>query len=56
MLVREKLETRVLSNDLDREQFVALGLDYLQRVSEPTALTPEPGAEAGFMLSGPDAP
>jgi hypothetical protein len=55
MLVREKLETRVLSSDLDREQFVALGLDYLQRVSEPTALTPEPGAEAGFMLSGPDA-
>ncbi len=56
MLVREKLETRVLSNDLDRQQFVALGLDYLQRVSEPTTLTPEPGAEAGFMLTGPDAP
>ncbi len=56
MLVREKLETRVLSNDLDREQFVALGLDYLQRVSEPATMTPEPGAEAGFMLTGPDAP
>ena len=55
MLLREKLETRVLSNDLDRDQFIALGLDYLQRVSEPTALTPEPGAEAGFMLTGPDA-
>jgi DNA repair exonuclease SbcCD nuclease subunit len=56
MLVREKLETRVLSNDLDREQFVALGLDYLQRVSEPTALTPDADAEAGFMLAGRDAP
>jgi len=56
MLVREKLETRVLSNDLDRAAFVALGMDYLLRVSEPTALTQEPGGETGFMLTGPDAP
>ena len=56
MLVREKLESRVLGSDVDRPAFVALGMDYLQRVTEPTAVTAEPGAEAGFTLSGPDAP
>jgi DNA repair exonuclease SbcCD nuclease subunit len=56
MLLREKLEGRVLTSDLDRPQFVALGLEYLQRVSEPATLAAEPGAEAGFMLAGPDAP
>ncbi|MCC7051620.1 MAG: DNA repair exonuclease [Gemmatimonadaceae bacterium] len=56
MLLRDKLTSRVLSHDIDRAAFVALGLDYLQRVSEPAALTPEPGSEAGFMLVVPDAP
>ena len=56
LLVREKLETRVLATEVDRAAFVALGLEYLQRVSEPVAVAPEPGAEAGFMLAEPDAP
>jgi DNA repair protein SbcD/Mre11 len=56
MLVKEKLEARVLTADVDRAAFVALGLDYLQRVSEPIAIAPDPGAEAGFMLVEPDAP
>jgi DNA repair protein SbcD/Mre11 len=56
MLVKEKLEARVLTADVDRAAFVALGLDYLQRVSEPVAIAPDPGAEAGFMLVEPDAP
>ena len=56
MLVREKLEGRVLTTDVDRAAFVALGLDYLQRVTEPSAISMEPGAEAGFMLAAPDAP
>lgn len=56
MLVRSKLESRVLSGDMNRDAFVALGLDYLQRVSEPVAIAPDPGAEAGFMLTEPDAP
>jgi DNA repair protein SbcD/Mre11 len=33
-LVREKLRGRPLTSDLDREQFVALGLKYLQEVEE----------------------
>ncbi len=55
MLVREKLETRVLPGDIEREGFVTLGLDYLARVSEPSPMTPEPGAEASFVLTAPDA-
>ena len=55
MLVREKLEQRVLTSDVDRASFVALGMDYLQRVSEPAAIAADPGAEAGFMLTPPDA-
>ncbi|HYW50164.1 MAG TPA: DNA repair exonuclease [Gemmatimonadaceae bacterium] len=56
MLLRAKLETRVLSSDVDRASFVALGLDYLQRVTEPAAIAPEPGAESSFMLGmGDDA-
>ncbi len=54
MLLRDKLQTRPLSNDLDRDAFVTLGMDYLQRVSEPLAAAPEPGAEASFMLASPD--
>ncbi len=56
MLVREKLESRPLTADVDRESFVSLGLDYLQRVTEPGTVTTEPGAEAGFMLASPEAP
>ncbi len=56
MLVREKLEGRPLTADVDRESFVSLGLDYLQRVSEPTTVATEQGAEADFMLASPDAP
>ena len=54
MLLRDKLESRVLTTDVDRASFVALGLDYLQRVTEPAALTSEPGSESGFMLGGGD--
>jgi len=54
MLLREKLQTRPISNDIAREAFVTLGMDYLQRVSEPLAAAPEPGAEASFMLTLPD--
>ncbi|MDZ7630847.1 MAG: DNA repair exonuclease [Gemmatimonadaceae bacterium] len=56
MLLREKLVTRVLPGDVEREAFVALGMDYLQRVTEPSATVPEPGAEAEFVLAAPDAP
>jgi DNA repair exonuclease SbcCD nuclease subunit len=56
MLVREKLETRVLASDVDRDAFVTLGLDYLQRVSDPVVSAPEPGADAGFLLAEHDAP
>ena len=56
MLVREKLETRALSGDVDRGSFVALGLDYLQRVSEPDTITPDPGDETGFALAELGAP
>ena len=54
MLVREKLETRVLPGDVQRDAFVALGLDYLQRVSEPSVMAQDAGNEAGFLLAGPD--
>ncbi len=56
MLVREKLETRVLTSDIDRPNFVALGLDYLQRVSEPAASVSEPEAGTPFFFDAPDAP
>ena len=56
MLVREKLETRALTSDVDREAFVALGLDYLQRVSEPAAIASDPGTDAGFSLPDSDTP
>jgi hypothetical protein len=56
MLVREKLETRVLPGDIEREAFVGLGLDYLQRVSEPSPMTPEPGADTDFVLTSHDTP
>ncbi len=55
MLVREKLETRVLTADVDRAAFVSLGLDYLQRVSEPATVLADPGDEATFMRAEPDA-
>ncbi len=54
MLLKDKLEARPLSRDVDRAAFVALGMGYLERVSEPAAVMPEPGAEAGFMLTSPD--
>ena len=56
LLVRKKLETRALSGDVDRGSFVALGLDYLQRVSEPDTITPDPGDETGFALAELGAP
>lgn len=56
MLVREKLEGRVIPGDIERSAFVALGLDYLQRVSEPSALAHESSSDAGFLLSEPEAP
>ena len=56
MLVREKLETRALSGDVDRASFVALGLDYLQRVSEQATITSDPGDETGFALAELDVP
>ncbi len=54
MLLKEKLEQRPLSNDVDRPTFVALGMAYLERVSEPAALQPESEREAGFMLTAMD--
>jgi len=54
MLLKEKLEQRPLSNDVDRPAFVALGLQYLERVSEPAALMPDPERETGFMLTAMD--
>ncbi len=56
MLVREKLAARVLPGDIEREAFVGLGLDYLQRVSEPSPMTPDPGADADFVLTSHDTP
>ena len=57
MLLRDKLEQRPIANDVDRTAFVALGMGYLERVSEPSALTTEPEPDAGFMLtSSDDAP
>ena len=55
MLVREKLETRPLTADVDRAAFVSLGLDYLQRVSEPLALGTDSGDEVGVLLAESDA-
>jgi hypothetical protein len=46
--VREKLSTRLLSSDIDREALVALGLRYLEEadaVSVTTAATSADGAE-----------
>lgn len=54
MLLREKLEQRPISNDVDRAAFVSLGMGYLERVSEPVALTAEPELESGFMLTATD--
>ncbi len=54
MLLREKLEQRPISNDVDRMAFVSLGMSYLERVSEPAALTTEPETEAGFLLTPTD--
>ncbi len=54
MLLRDKLEQRPISNDVIRSDFVTLGMSYLERVSEPAALTPEPETEAGFMLTAVD--
>ena len=56
MLVRDKLERRVLAADVDRDAFVALGLDYLQRVSEPAPLAHAAADDTDFLLAEPDAP
>ena len=56
MLVRGKLEGRVLAADVDRDAFVALGLDYLQRVSEPAPLAHAAADDTDFLLAEPDAP
>jgi DNA repair protein SbcD/Mre11 len=56
MLLRDKLESRVLSADVDRASFVALGLDYLQRVSEPTAVTTEPDTGAPLLFDASESP
>jgi DNA repair protein SbcD/Mre11 len=56
MLLRDKLETRALSQDIERSAFVALGLDYLQQVSEPLAAMSEPGGDASASLVDADAP
>jgi hypothetical protein len=39
-VLREKLETRPLSGDIDRAAFVALGLEYLANADAATAVTP----------------
>jgi DNA repair protein SbcD/Mre11 len=55
MLVRDKLETRILPADIDRALFVSRGLEYLERVSEPTTGVADAGADAAFTLSADDA-
>lgn len=39
-VLRDKLETRSLSSDIDRPAFVALGLEYLAQADASTAVTP----------------
>ncbi|MEO8945807.1 MAG: DNA repair exonuclease [Gemmatimonadaceae bacterium] len=39
-VLRDKLETRPLSGDIDRPAFVALGLEYLTQADSSTAVTP----------------
>jgi DNA repair protein SbcD/Mre11 len=56
MLVRDKLESRVITTEIDRAAFVALGMEYLQRVTDVAPTATEPGAEAAFSLSDGDAP
>jgi DNA repair protein SbcD/Mre11 len=56
MLLRDKLEARVLTADVDRAAFVALGLDYLQRVSEPTAVATEADAGTPFLFDAAESP
>ena len=56
MLLKDKLEGRPLATEVDRAAFVALGMDYLARVSDPMPQTADPGSEAGFMLTPPDEP
>ena len=56
MQVRDKLESRPISSDVDRTVFVQLGMEYLQRVSEPVTATLEPFVDAAEIVSpsGPD--
>jgi hypothetical protein len=44
--VREKLRSRVLESDIDREALVTLGLRYLEEAEAATATQPDP-REAG---------
>lgn len=54
MLLRDKLETRVLAADVDRTAFVTLGLDYLQQVSEPASLMAGVESSASDAMLEPD--
>lgn len=56
MLLRDKLETRALTSEVNRDAFVALGLDYLQRVSEPVAIAHTAAAESDFLPDQGDTP
>jgi DNA repair protein SbcD/Mre11 len=51
MLVRDKLHSRALTSDIDRDSFVALGMEYLQRVSDQTPVQHDASADAGLMLA-----
>ena len=56
MLLREKLETRVIAGDVDRAGFVALGLEYLERAGDASGSVTELGGEALGTLAAPGAP
>ena len=56
MLLRDKLETRSLTSEVNRNAFVALGLEYLERVSEPVTIAHTTAAESDFLPDQGDAP
>lgn len=55
MLLRDKLQTRVLSRDVDRAAFVALGMEYLERTADPVLALADGGAGVEILIEGSDA-
>lgn len=52
MLLRDKLQTRALSRDVDRAAFVALGMEYLERTAEPVLAMADGGVTADVLVEG----